>query len=112
VPTVTLALSPCKDLGECSPILASDTAYTLTANYQSGVPALFDVYIRSDTGNWVYWPAGTGVATNTFPATATGAWGTATLSLPALPAGYDGISFGLTIQAAGTLTVDDYSLTG
>jgi hypothetical protein len=31
---------------------------------------------------------------------------------PALPAGYDGISYGLAIQSSGTLSVDDYSLTG
>jgi hypothetical protein len=40
-----------QDLGECSPILAAGTAYTITAHYQStAAPVFFDVYIRSDHG--------------------------------------------------------------
>jgi hypothetical protein len=99
-----------QDLGECSPILTADTAYTLTADYQStAAPVFFDVYIRSDAGNWIYW---TDDSATPFAATTGTAWGTATWTLPALPAGYDGISYGLAIQSSGTLTVDDYSLTG
>lgn len=99
-----------QDVGECSPILTSGTTYTLTAHYQSVASVFFDVFIRSDTGNWVYWQDDSATP---FHATAADVWGTATWTLPeALPAGYNGISFGLAIQAAGTLTVDDYSLTG
>jgi len=99
-----------QDLGECSPVLASGTTYTVSADYQSTVPVFFDVFIRSDSGNWSYWTDDSGTG---FPATATGAWGTATWTLPqALPAGYDGISFGLSVGAPTTLTVADYSLTG
>src|SRR3984885_1993628 len=104
-----------QDLGECSPILASGTTYTLSAAYQStSAPVFFDVFIRSDTGSWTYWTDDSG---STFPATAAGAWGTATWTLPqALPAGYDGVSFGLSVGVPtalpATLTVDDYSITG
>jgi Polysaccharide deacetylase len=100
-----------QDLGECSPILASGSTYTLQADYQStSAPVFFDVFIRSDSGNWTYW---TDDSSSPFPATAAGAWGTASWTLPqALPAGYDGISFGLSFGAAGTLTVDGYSVTG
>ncbi len=104
-----------QDLGECSPILAVGTAYTLTADYQSTNPVFFDVFIRSDAGNWSYWTDDSTTGTNgglPFTATAAGAWGTATWTLPTLPAGYDGISYGLAIQSSGALTVDDYSLTG
>jgi len=102
-----------QDLGECSPILAAGTDYTVTANYQSTVPVFFDVFIRSDAGNWSYWTDDDVATTGAFPATTGAVWGKATWTLPAtLPAGYDGISFGLDTQAAGTLTVDDYSLTG
>jgi peptidoglycan/xylan/chitin deacetylase (PgdA/CDA1 family) len=103
-----------QDLGECSPILASGTTYTLTAHYQSTAPVFFDVFIRSDTGQWTYWTDDS-TANNgapPFPATTGTAWGTATWTLPALPAGYDGISYGLSVEAPTTLTVDDYSLTG
>ncbi|HEY4830680.1 MAG TPA: hypothetical protein VIH85_28185, partial [Solirubrobacteraceae bacterium] len=65
-------------------------------------------------GSWTYWTDDSG---STFPATAAGAWGTATWTLPqALPAGYDGVSFGLSVGVPtalpATLTVDDYSITG
>lgn len=70
----------------------------------------FDVFIRSDSGSWTYWTDSSGTPS---PATATGAWGTATWTLPqALPAGSDGISFGLSVGAPTTLTVDDYAITG
>jgi Polysaccharide deacetylase len=99
-----------QDLGECSPILSSDTTYALSADYQSTVPVFFDVFIRSDTGSWTYWTDDSGTP---FAATTGTTWGTATWTLPqALPAGYDGISFGLSVQAPTTLTVDGYSMTG
>jgi Polysaccharide deacetylase len=99
-----------QDLGECSPILASGTTYAVSASYQSTVPVFFDVFIRSDSGSWSYWTDDSGTG---FPATAPGAWGTATWTLPqALPAGYDGISFGLSVGAPTTLTVANYGLTG
>jgi len=105
-----------QDLGECSPILASGTAYTLTANYQStSAPVFFDVFIRSDTGNWIWWTDGIASGTS-FPATSGTAWGTAMWKLPPLPAGYDGISYGLSVGVPttlpATLTVDDYSMIG
>jgi hypothetical protein len=99
-----------QDVGECSPILAAGAAYTLTANYQAtSAPVFFDVYIRSDAGNWSYWRDDSATP---FAATNGTAWGTATWTLPPLPAGYDGISYGLATPSIGTLTVDDYSLTG
>jgi len=99
-----------QDLGECSPMLAPGTTYTVKANYQSSTPVFFDVFIRSDSGAWTYW---TDDSASPFAATSGGAWGTATWTLPqALPAGYDGISFGLSVGAPTTLTVDDYSITG
>ena len=92
-----------QDLGECSPILAAGTAYTLTANYQStAAPVFFDVFIRSDTGSWTYW---TDDSATPFAATTGTTWGTASWTLPqALPAGYDGISFGLSVGAPTTLS--------
>jgi hypothetical protein len=100
-----------QDLGECSPILSPGTTYTLSADYQStGAPVFFDVFIRSDTGSWTYW---TDDSATPFAATTGTAWGTASWTLPqALPAGYDGISFGLSVGAPTTLTVDGYSMTG
>jgi hypothetical protein len=99
-----------QDLGECSPILASGATYTVKGSYQSTAPVFFDVFIRSDSGNWTYW---TDDSATPFAATTGTAWGTATWTLPqALPAGYDGISFGLSVGAPDTLTVDDYSVTG
>jgi len=103
-----------QDLGECSSTLASGSTYTLTADYQSiSAPVFFDVFIRSDSGNWTYW---TDDSAAPFPVTTGAAWGTATWTLPALPAGYDGMSFGLSVGVPAalpaTLTVDDYAVTG
>ena len=95
-----------QDLGECSPVLAPGT-YTLAANFEAtaGVPVFFEAFKRTATGSWLWLADG--------PSTvATGAWQTMpTLSVP-LPAGANGISYGLVIGGAGTLTVDDYSMTG
>lgn len=100
-----------QDLGECSPILSPGSTYTLSADYQStGAPVFFDVFIRSDTGSWTYW---TDDSATPFAATTGTTWDTASWTLPqALPAGYDGISFGLSVGAPTTLTVDGYSMTG
>lgn len=100
-----------QDLGECSPILSPGTTYTLSADYQStGAPVFFDVFIRSDTGSWTYW---TDDSATPFAATTGTTWDTASWTLPqALPAGYDGISFGLSVGAPTTLAVDGYSMTG
>ena len=95
-----------QDLGECSPVLAPGT-YTLAANFQAtaGVPVYFEAFKRTATGSWIYLADG--------PSTvATGAWQTMPTFSVALPAGDNGISYGLVIGGAGTLTVDDYSLTG
>ena len=100
-----------QDLGECSPILSPGATYTLSADYQStGAPVFFDVFIRSDTGSWTYW---TDDSATPFAATTGTTWDTASWTLPqALPAGYDGISFGLSVGAPTTLAVDGYSMTG
>jgi hypothetical protein len=70
----------------------------------------FDVFYRTDSGNWTYWQDD---SASPFAATTGTAWGTASWTLPTtLPAGYNGISYGLATGSNGTLTVDDYSLTG
>jgi Polysaccharide deacetylase len=97
-----------QDLGECSPVVASNTAYTVTGNYQStSTPVFFEVYIRSDSGNWIWW-----TQSPNFTATTGTTWGTATYTLPPLPAGYNGISYGLAVEGDGTLTVDNYAMSG
>jgi hypothetical protein len=81
----------------------------------TSAPVFFEVYIRSNSGNWVWWRDGISDA-KSFPPTSGSAWGTATWTLPALPAGYNGISYGLTVGVPSTLpatlTVDGYSITG
>ena len=95
-----------QDAGECAPILAPGT-YTISDSFTATANAhvFLDVFLRSDTGNWSYY-------TESAPVTATGASQTMPSLSVTLPAGYDGISYGVSMGSAGTLSVSNYSLTG
>jgi hypothetical protein len=95
---------PMLDLGSCSPSAIPGTSYQLGAWYTSTTNTQFEVYLRTTSGGWVYWDASPYFA----PATA---WTAASWVTQPVPAGYDGIDFGLTLFSLGTLTTDDYSLT-
>jgi peptidoglycan/xylan/chitin deacetylase (PgdA/CDA1 family) len=95
---------PLLDLGTCAPSAIAGASYQLSAWYTSTANTQFEVYLRTTTGGWVYWDASPYFA----PATA---WSPATWVTQPVPAGYDGIDFGLTLFSLGTLVTDDYSLT-
>jgi peptidoglycan/xylan/chitin deacetylase (PgdA/CDA1 family) len=95
---------PILDLGTCAPSAIPGTSYQLSAWYTSTANTQFEVYLRTTTGGWVYWDASPYFA----PATA---WTPASWVTQPIPAGYDGIDFGLSLFSLGTLTTDDYSLT-
>lgn len=91
------------DLGGCSPTGTPGHTYTLSAWYKSDVITQFEVYYRTGTGYWTYWTASPQYTANPD-------WTQVTWTTPALPAGASGISYGLNIQANGTITTDDYSM--
>jgi peptidoglycan/xylan/chitin deacetylase (PgdA/CDA1 family) len=92
-----------QDLGECAPTAVSGDSYTAQGWYQSTVPTRFVFWYRDANGGWHYWTQSPQFA-------ASSGWTQATWATPAVPAGATGLSFGMNIQAVGTLTTDDYSL--
>ncbi len=95
---------PTLDLGTCSPSVIPGDTYQLSGWYTATVVTQFEVYLRTTSGAWQYF-----TASPYFSATST--WTQATWTTPTIPAGYDGISFGLNLFSVGTLTVDDYAIT-
>ncbi|MCZ9882199.1 polysaccharide deacetylase family protein [Arthrobacter sp. B2a2-09] len=96
-------LLPALDLGGCSPTATEGHQYNIGAWYTSTVPTQFTLYYRTGLGSWKYWTSSPWFA----PATSyqKAAWTT-----PALPAGANGISFGLNLFSNGTLITDDYEM--
>ncbi len=91
------------DLGEYAPTLSEGHNYDINEYYKSNVPVLLYIYTRDATGAWNFW-----TTSGLLPSSST--WAKATYTTPPIPAGVTGISVGLGIQQAGTLTVDDASL--
>jgi peptidoglycan/xylan/chitin deacetylase (PgdA/CDA1 family) len=96
-------LLPTFDLGACAPSVTPGHTYSLRAWYTSTVVTQFAVYLRTTQGGFVYWTSSPWFA-------ATGTFTQAEWTTPAIPAGYNGISFGLNIFSNGVLTTDDYAL--
>ncbi len=76
--------------------------YQLSVQYESTAVTQFALYYRTTFGNWAYWTSGPWFA-------ASPTWATATFTTPAVPAGANGVSFGLALIANGPVTTDDYS---
>jgi peptidoglycan/xylan/chitin deacetylase (PgdA/CDA1 family) len=91
------------DLGRYAPTPTVGDNYDLNAYYKSSAPALFTIYTRNAKGEWTWW-------LNSGFYAASSSWTKATYTTPPVPAGVTGISIGLGIQAAGSLTIDDYGL--
>jgi hypothetical protein len=96
-------LLPVFDLGSCAPTVTPARSYSLRTWYTSDVVTQFAVYLRTTQGGWQYWTSSPWFG----PASQ---WTQAEWTTPAIPAGYNGISFGLSIFSNGTLTTDDYEL--
>lgn len=92
-----------QDLGQCAPTAVPGDSYTAKGWYQSTAPTRFVFWYRDANGGWHYWTQSPQFA-------ASSGWTQAVWATPAVPAGATGLSFGMNIQAVGTLTTDDYSL--
>lgn len=95
-------LLPTLDQGNCTPTVVPGNTYNLSVQYESTAVSQFALYYRTTFGNWVYWTSSPWLA-------ASSTWATATFTTPAVPAGANGVSFGLALIANGTLTTDNYS---
>jgi hypothetical protein len=96
-------LVPLKDLSSCAPAATPGKQYVASAWYKSTTPVRFAAYTRSTSGSWVWW-----AQSAEFPATSI--WTQVRWTTPAVPAGVDGISVGLSIRRIGSMTVDDQEL--
>lgn len=96
-------LLPTMDLGDCAPTVTPGHSYSLRTWYTSSVATQFEVYLRSSAGAWSYWTASPWIGAS--PIFTQGVWET-----PAIPAGYNGLSYGLNLFQLGTLTTDDYAM--
>ncbi|WP_308799464.1 polysaccharide deacetylase family protein [Agromyces silvae] len=91
------------DFGSCAPTVTEGHQYSLRTWYTSTVVTQFAVYLRNGVGGWVYWTSSPWFA----PAAA---YTQAIWDSPPIPAGYNGISFGLNLFSNGQLVTDDYEL--
>jgi peptidoglycan/xylan/chitin deacetylase (PgdA/CDA1 family) len=92
-----------QDLGQCAPGAAAGHTYVASAFYTATTPARFAVWYRDTLGGWHFWAQSPMFAPSS-------SWTQATWATPAVPAGATALSFGMEIEATGSLTTDDYSL--
>jgi len=91
--------------GAYSPRINAGATYNLGGWYESNQPARIIVYYQNSSGSWTYWMQSPQFA-------ASGGWAHATWTTAALPAGATALSFGINLAAVGSLTTDDYTMTG
>jgi len=92
---------PTFDLGDCAPTVVAGHTYSLREYYKANTVTQFTVYLRdSTTGSWHYWTSSPWYASAT-------TWTQAVWTTDQIPAGFNGISFGLNLFTNGTLTTDD-----
>ena len=96
-------LLPTFDLGSCAPSVIEGHSYSLRSWYNSTTVTQFAVYLRTASGAWEYWTSSPWFSPST-------TWTEAEWTTPVIPAGYNGISFGLNIFANGVLITDDHSI--
>jgi peptidoglycan/xylan/chitin deacetylase (PgdA/CDA1 family) len=91
--------------GACAPTVTEGHRYRLEVTYTSTAPVFFTAHVDALPGatGWPYW-------TNSARVPASSGYTQATWETPPVPAGVTRLSFGLTLDAVGTLVTDDYRL--
>ena len=92
------------DLGFCTPTVIPGHQYKITEWYKSDHPVDFTTFTRDSNYTSNFW-----TSSPNFPASST--WTQAVWVTPPIPAGNNGLTFGLTLASNGTLTVDDAAMT-
>lgn len=92
-----------QDLGQCAPSVVAGDTYVVSGWYRSTTPTRFGLWYRDPNGGWHYWTQSPQFA-------ASGGWTQATWATPLVPSGAVALSFGMDIEAAGILTIDDLGL--
>ncbi len=89
----------------CSPRVNAGSTYNVGGWYEANQTAHIILYYLNSSGSWVYWTQSPAFA-------ASSSWANATWTTPAVPAGATALSFGINIAAVGSITTDDYTMTG
>lgn len=87
-----------------APAVQPGNIYNLSVWYKATTAANNLTVFAHTASGWGYW-----TDLKTVPAAA--AWTQATVQTPAIPAGVDAISWGISLSANGNITTDDYSTT-
>lgn len=85
----------------CAPAVTAGATYDLSVWYKSTTTKNSLTVFRHSTAGWTYW-----TDLKQLPAAAN--WSQAAATTPAVPAGTDQITFGISLSANGTLVTDDY----
>jgi len=96
-------LVPTEDLGYCTPSVTAGHQYVLSIWYKSSVPVPIIVFSRNTLGAFNYWTTSPDFA-------ATSSWQQAVWTTPVIPNGITGLTFGLDLASAGSVTVDDFGI--
>ncbi|GIF21859.1 peptidoglycan/xylan/chitin deacetylase (PgdA/CDA1 family) [Actinoplanes tereljensis] len=96
-------LIPGWDSGNCAPLVTPGKTLSLSVSYHGTQPTFFTLYKQDAAGTWSWW-------TQSPPFAASATYTTAAWTTPAVPAGTRAVTFGLTLDAVGEVTTDNYSL--
>ncbi len=88
----------------CAPAVTPGETYQLSVWYKATTAKNSLTIFRHSTAGWTYW-----TDLKSLPAAAD--WTVASGTTPAIPAGTDQISFGISLSGNGTLVTDDYGFT-
>lgn len=87
----------------CAPAVKAGSKYNLAVDYTSTSARNSITVFTHTAAGWGYW-------TDLSQPAASATWTLATATTPAIPAGVDAISFGMSLSANGTLKTTNYSL--
>ncbi|MBA2808643.1 DUF1929 domain-containing protein [Streptomyces sp. KM273126] len=89
---------------ECAPVVSVGRQYDLSLWYKSTTPDTAVTLFRHDaTAGWQYW-------TDLKTLEQAGTWTRASVRTPAVPAGTDRITWGVSVYGTGSVTTDDYTM--
>ena len=93
-----------QDSGACAPAVTAGDKYTVSVYYKSNVQARIFAYYRNSSGAWTFWGSAS------FPASSS--WARASWATPAVPSGATHLSVAMGLSAIGSVTMDDFALSG
>lgn len=88
----------------CAPVVTVGKQYDLGLYYRTTTPdAAITLFRHDTTAGWQYW-------TDLKTLDMAGAWTRATVRTPAVPAGTDRVTWGVSVYGTGSATTDDYTM--